>query len=108
MTATTSVISVKQLAELKSSGLPHQLIDIRETYEVETCTIGGTHIPMAEIPHRLAEISHDMPVIVHCKSGKRSLAVVEFLHRAGFTHVQSLEGGILGWIDTIDPTLERY
>jgi rhodanese-related sulfurtransferase len=101
-------ISPQQLADWKRSGFDHQLIDIREQYEVETCCIGGLHIPMAEIVGHISEIRRDVPVIIHCKSGRRSEAVVAHLNRLGYDNVSSLEGGIIGWIDTIDPTLERY
>ena len=100
--------SPEQLAEFKNNGVAHQLIDIRELYEVETCCIGGLHIPMGEIVARIEEIRRDVPVIVHCKSGRRSEAVVAHLQKMGFNNITSLEGGIMGWIDTIDPSLERY
>ena len=43
-----------------------------------------------------------------CKSGRRSEAVATYLERQGFSNVHSLEGGILGWIASIDPSLEAY
>jgi rhodanese-related sulfurtransferase len=101
-------LTPQQLADWKKTGTAHQLIDIREQYEVETCTIGGMHIPMGDVVSRLEEISRDVPVVIHCKSGKRSEAVVSHLNRMGFNNVSSLEGGIIGWIDTIDSSLERY
>jgi rhodanese-related sulfurtransferase len=101
-------ITPQELANRKKNGEPFQLIDIREQYEVDTCTIGGLHIPMGEIASRLSAIERSMPVIIHCKSGRRSEAVVAYLTRLGYTNVTSLEGGIIGWIDAIDPTLERY
>jgi len=108
MTEISSQITASQLSQWKSQGLEHQLIDIREDYEVATCTIQGTHIPMAEISSRTDEIRKDIPVVIHCKSGRRSEAVVEHLQRLGFSNVNSLRGGILAWIDSVDPTLERY
>lgn len=108
MTETMNTISSQQLARWKSQGVEHQLIDIREAYEVETCHIFGTHIPMGEIVARVGEIKRDVPVIIHCKSGRRSEAVATYLERQGFGNVHSLEGGILGWIANIDPSLEIY
>jgi len=108
MTDTMQFITPLQLAEWRKSGKEHQLIDVREDYEVQTCSISGMHIPMAEITHRLNDIRQDVPVIIHCKSGMRSEAVVEYLVRHGYSNVFSLNGGIINWIDTIDPSLERY
>ena len=101
-------ISPQEFAEWKKSGKAHQLIDIRELYEVETCTIGGDHIPMGEIVVRLNEIKRDMPVVIHCKSGRRSEAVVAHLRSMGLDNVISLSQGIMGWADAIDSSLERY
>ncbi|MFM7727337.1 MAG: rhodanese-like domain-containing protein [Flavobacteriales bacterium] len=97
-----------ELAEWRSSNKEHQLIDVREDYEVQTCSISGLHIPMAEITERLSEIRKDVPVVIHCKSGRRSEAVAEYLLRHGYSDIYSLSGGILGWIDSIDSSLERY
>ncbi|MFM7234968.1 MAG: rhodanese-like domain-containing protein [Flavobacteriales bacterium] len=97
-----------ELAEWRSSNKEHQLIDVREDYEVQTCSISGHHIPMAEITERLSEIRKDVPVVIHCKSGRRSEAVAEYLLRHGYSDIYSLSGGILGWIDSIDSSLERY
>ena len=101
-------ISPQEFAEWKKSGKEHQLIDIRELYEVETCTIGGDHIPMGEIVGRLNEINRNVPVVIHCKSGRRSEAVVAHLRSMGLDNVISLSEGIMGWADAIDPSLERY
>jgi len=101
-------ISPQEFAEWKKNGKAHQLIDIRELYEVETCTIGGDHIPMGEIVVRLNEIKRDMPVVIHCKSGRRSEAVVAHLRSMGLDNVISLSQGIMGWADAIDSSLERY
>lgn len=100
--------SPQQLAQWKIDRIEHQLIDIREQYEVDTCNIGGTHIPMDQILSRLSEVRRDIPVVIHCKSGRRSEAVVTHLNRLGYSNITSLEGGIMGWIDSIDSSLERY
>jgi len=101
-------ISPQELAEWRKHGKAHQLVDIRELYEVETCSIGGDHIPMGEILQRLDELKRDIPVVIHCKSGRRSEAVVAHLGSLGLQHVVSLSQGIMGWADAIDPSLERY
>ena len=101
-------ISPQELAEWRKTGKAHQLVDIRELYEVETCSIGGNHIPMGEIMQRLNELKRDVPVVIHCKSGRRSEAVVAHLRSMGLQNVLSLSQGILGWAEAIDPSLERY
>lgn len=80
-----------------------QLIDVREPYEAQICSIGGTLIPMGEIVERLSEIRKDVPVVVHCRSGARSSAVINALSsRYGFTNLINLKGGILGYGREVD------
>jgi rhodanese-related sulfurtransferase len=99
-------IDVQTLELWKQSGKPHQLIDIREEEEIANCSIGGVHIPMAEIQERLHEIMKDVPVIIHCRSGRRADAVAYLLiQKHGYSNVFTLEGGILAWGEEIDPSL---
>lgn len=103
-----NAVSPSQLNQWRAHGIEHQLIDVREIYEVDICSIGGEHIPMGEIMTHLNQLRKDVPLVIHCKSGRRSEAVVTHLERLGFNNVHSLEGGILGWIDQVEPTLEKY
>lgn len=79
------------------------LVDVREPYEAERCSIGGKLIPMGEIVDRLSEIPKDMPVVVHCRSGARSSAVINALStRYGYDNLINLQGGILGYGKEVD------
>ena len=85
------------------------LLDVRETREFEICRIpGSVHIPLGELPSRLSELAGRGDIIVHCKSGVRSGRAVRLLREAGYAGARNLDGGILAWIDRIDPTLPRY
>jgi len=104
-----NTISVHELKTLIDNNEDFQLIDVREPYEVEICTLNGIEIPMNEIPGRVDEIATDKKVIVHCRSGKRSANVIDFLEQNhNLQNLYNLEGGILAWIDEIDPTMEAY
>jgi adenylyltransferase/sulfurtransferase len=88
---------------------PPFLIDVREVQEYQICRIeASTLIPLGELPRRLSEIPTDREIVVHCKSGVRSAKAVRLLNEAGFAHLQNLKGGILAWIDRIDPTQHKY
>ena len=68
-------------------------------------------IPLGQLPTRLAELpspSDGPDIVVHCKSGVRSAKAVKILREQGFDRVQNLRGGILAWIDRIDPTQAKY
>jgi rhodanese-related sulfurtransferase len=100
-------LTVQELKLKKDSNEKFQLIDVREEYEVEVGTIGGTHIPMGEILNHLDELSKDIPVIIHCRSGARSAAVVNALEQQyGFTNLYNLKGGITAYSNEIDANIK--
>ncbi len=102
-------ISVKELAELRTSGVDHQLIDVREPNEAQIAEINGELIPMGSVPENVSKFSRDRQVIVHCRSGKRSGDVIAWLEaNHGFTNLYNLAGGILAWSDEIDPSIQKY
>jgi rhodanese-related sulfurtransferase len=88
------------------------LIDVREPQEFQICRIpGSTLIPLGVLPQRLDELratTAGRPIVVHCKSGARSAKAVKLLHEAGIDQARNLKGGILAWIDRVDPTLPKY
>ncbi len=99
-------ISVQELKRMREGNLPFQLIDLREPYEAEQCSLGGTLIPMGDILERSHELRRDVPVVMHCKSGNRGAAVVQALRgRYGFTNVFNLKGGIEAWSSDVDPAI---
>ncbi len=85
------------------------LLDIREPYELDICSMGGLHIPMADVAARASEIDKSKEVIVLCRSGRRAESVANLLETdLEFPNVSILKGGILAWIDQVDASLESY
>src|SRR6266550_4625640 len=75
-----------------------QLIDVREEHEHEEANIGGELIPMGTILENLDKISHEKQVVIYCRSGSRSAAVVrELENRLGLENLYNLKGGILAY-----------
>jgi len=102
-------ITVKELKQLMDDQAEFQLIDVREPYEVEIAAIGAELIPMGIIPSNVDKISKTKQVIVHCRSGKRSGDVIEWLEaNHGYTNLYNLVGGVLAWSREIDPNLPSY
>ena len=102
-------MTVKELKQKLDSGEQLKVIDIREPYEVEIASIGAQHIPMGEIVDRKDELPKDQPVVIHCRSGKRSAAVIETLNELhGFDNLYNLKGGINAWAEEIDPDIPTY
>ena len=69
---------------------------------------GSTLIPLGELPRRYQEIDPNQDIVVHCKMGGRSAKAVDYLRSVGFKRVKNLRGGILEWIDKVDPTQPKY
>ncbi len=85
------------------------ILDVREPQEAQICRIpGSTLIPLGDLPQRLVELEGRDDMVVHCKSGVRSAKAVKLLHEAGFSKAKNLRGGILAWIDRVDPSLPKY
>ena len=100
-------IDVKTLVKWREEKREHQLIDVREPWEVEVGNIQGFHVPMHELLDSIEKVRMDIPVIVHCRSGSRSAAVVHHLTlQLGYENIHNLEGGIEAWSQEIDPNLE--
>ena len=100
-------MTAKELKQWKDEDKAFQLIDVREPYEAELCSIGGELIPMGELIARIDELHKDVPVVVHCRSGSRSAAVINALEsRYGFCNLLNLKGGILGYGAEVDPSLK--
>ena len=101
-------ITVQELKQKLDNSEDFQLIDVREPFEYEICNLDGELIPMGIILKETEKISKDKTVIIHCKSGGRSGAIVNELEKIGFTNLYNLKGGILAYAREIDPSLTSY
>ena len=85
------------------------LLDVREPHETQICNIDGSVlIPLGEVARRFAELDRSRTLVVYCRSGVRSGRAVQFLAHHGFDRAVNLAGGILRWIDEVDPTQPKY
>src|SRR3984885_882252 len=102
-------ISVQELKEMMDNKEDFQLIDVREDFEYEVSNLGGLNIPLGGILIEADKISKDKPVVVQCRSGKRSAAaIMQLEQQLGYTNLYNLQGGILAWAEEIDPTIQVY
>ena len=84
------------------------LIDVREPYETEICTINGSvFIPMGQIQNKKEDLDLEKSYAIICHSGVRSQAVTNFLVQLGFDAVNVI-GGIDMWAVEIDKKMIRY
>lgn len=100
-------ITPAELAAQLTAGKEVVLIDVREPYEWNAGHLdAATHIPLAQVPQRLAEIPKDRDVVMICRSGGRSAHAQEHLIRQhGYTRVKNLVGGMQRWAREVDPKI---
>ena len=85
------------------------ILDVREPNEYQINRIpGSTLIPLGELPRRYQELDPDREIVAQCKVGARSAKAVDYLRSVGFVKIKNLRGGILEWIDTVDPSQPKY
>jgi len=115
--AETATVSTSNALEISAVDLKRRLdrgdklkiVDVREPNEYQINRIPGSQlIPLGEIPRRYAELDPEEEMVVLCKMGGRSAKAVDFLRSVGFKHVLNLKGGILDWVDKVDPTQPKY
>ena len=107
-----SVEALKAQLDGSGNGAAPWVLDVREPREFEICRIpGSVLIPLGDLPKRLAEVPQGAgapEIVVHCKMGGRSAQAVALLQQHGIENAKNLTGGILAWIDRIDPSLPKY
>jgi adenylyltransferase/sulfurtransferase len=102
-------IQPSQLASRLKKGEQLEIIDVREPYEWEIGHIPGARlVPLAKIAEEIPHLDKRRETILYCKVGARSMHAAQQLADAGVSDVRNLAGGILRWIEEVDPTMARY
>jgi len=101
--------TVEQLKARLDAGLPTFVLDVREPHEYQICRIPNSIlIPLGQLGTRLSELPNDgREIVVHCKMGGRSAKAVKLLKDQG-VDAKNLTGGVLAWIDRVDPSQAKY
>jgi len=107
-TSQTDITAV-ELKQRMDRGDALTIVDVREPNEYQINRLPGSQlIPLGEIPRRYAELNPEDEIVVSCKIGGRSAKAADYLRSVGFKHVLNLKGGIIAWVDKVDPTMPRY
>lgn len=93
------LITVDELSERMKNGNTPFILDVRRPSEYDADNMGGTLIPLNELPERVEELAphRDEEIVVHCQSGGRSAKAAEWLRSQGFENVYNLKGGLKEW-----------
>ncbi|HEY9412263.1 MAG TPA: adenylyltransferase/sulfurtransferase MoeZ [Jiangellaceae bacterium] len=113
--AVGSTISVKTLSgwldERSRGERDFVLVDVREPNEYEINRIpGSVLIPKGEFLSgaALEQLPQDKPVVLHCKSGMRSAEALAVVKGAGLSDAVHVGGGVVAWVNQIDPSQPSY
>jgi len=98
-----------ELDRMRKEGAPHLVVDVREKWELDVCGLDKSlHVPLGDLPSRAGELPKDKPLIMLCRTGRRSLQAALWLRSQGYAQAINLRGGVHQWSDDIDPTMRKY
>jgi sulfur-carrier protein adenylyltransferase/sulfurtransferase len=110
--ATITVNQLEQwLKERENGERDFVLVDVREPNEYEINKIpGSVLIPKGEFlnGNALAELPGDKQVVLHCKTGVRSAEALAVVKGAGYADAVHVGGGVVAWVNQIDPSQPSY
>lgn len=105
-------ISVQETQRLLAQdGADLRLIDVRDPDEYAFCRLPRAELtPLQTLPTDAGAKLPDKAahIVVYCHHGMRSMRATEALRQMGYTHVQSMAGGIDRWAHEIDSTTPTY
>jgi sulfur-carrier protein adenylyltransferase/sulfurtransferase len=102
-------MAVSELKARMDAGNAPVIVDVREPSEFQICRIpGSVLIPLGQLAGRASELDPSAEVVLQCKSGGRSTRATALLRERGFSKARNLTGGILAWIDQVDPDQPKY
>jgi adenylyltransferase/sulfurtransferase len=87
------------------------IVDVREAHEWDISnleSLGAILIPQGQVIERMGELDTAREIVVQCRTGARSAAVVRALQNHGFKKLYNLDGGINRWATEVDPSLPVY
>ena len=112
MDATISVKQLKDMLDARDRGeVDFFLVDVREPNEWDIVSIPGAElIPKGEFLNgtALEKLPSDKPVVIHCKVGGRSAEVLAVVKGAGFADAVHVGGGVVAWVNQIEPHKASY
>lgn len=108
-------VSARELADLLGARdrgeESFELVDVRDPGERAVVAIPGAraiHLEEFRSGTALGKLPDGIPVVVLCKSGVRSAEAARLLSEAGRSGVRNLRGGVLAWVQDVDPSLPVY
>jgi adenylyltransferase/sulfurtransferase len=99
------------LKEREEGARDFVLVDVREPNEYEINKIpGSVLIPKGEFLNgsALEQLPSNKQIVLHCKSGVRSAECLAIVKGAGYADAVHVGGGVVAWVNQIDPSQPSY
>ena len=110
--STISVVQLEHMLKEREEGIrDFVLIDVREPNEYDINRIpGAVLIPKGEFLNgsALEKLPSDKQVVMHCKTGVRSAETLAIVKGAGYADAVHVGGGVVAWVNQIDPSQPSY
>ncbi|MDH4160869.1 MAG: ThiF family adenylyltransferase, partial [Actinomycetota bacterium] len=110
--STISVLELKDMLDARERGdTDFLLVDVREPAEYEIVRIdGAVLVPKNEflMGSALEDLPQDKPIVLHCKVGGRSAEVLAVVKGAGFGNAVHVGGGVVAWVNQVEPDKPTY
>jgi adenylyltransferase/sulfurtransferase len=110
--STISVLTLKEMLDQRARGeRDFELIDVREPAEFDIVSIpGAVLIPKGDFLNgsALASLPQDKLIVLHCKVGVRSAEILAVVKSAGFADAVHVGGGVIAWVNQVDPSQPAY
>ncbi|MDX2084048.1 MAG: rhodanese-like domain-containing protein [Candidatus Melainabacteria bacterium] len=92
------------LAQLLAEQPTVQVVDVRSPMEYHMLghIPGAVLMPLQQLPNLYTELSAELPTVVVCQHGVRSVHAAEFLTGQGFTQLYNLEAGMAEWDGAVE------
>ncbi|WP_243058028.1 adenylyltransferase/sulfurtransferase MoeZ [Nocardioides sp. SR21] len=110
--STISVVQLEHMLKEREEGTrDFVLVDVREPNEYEINQIpGSVLIPKGDFLNgkALEQLPSDKQIVMHCKSGVRSAETLAIVKGAGYADAVHVGGGVVAWVNQIDPSQPSY
>ena len=110
--STISVVQLEHMLKEREEGIrDFVLIDVREPNEYDINRIpGAVLIPKGDFLNgsALEKLPSDKQVVMHCKTGVRSAETLAIVKGAGYADAVHVGGGVVAWVNQIDPSQPSY
>jgi sulfur-carrier protein adenylyltransferase/sulfurtransferase len=110
--ATISVVQLEHMLKEREEGArDFVLVDVREPNEYEINQIpGSVLIPKGDFLNgsALEQLPSDRQIVLHCKTGVRSAECLAIVKGAGYADAVHVGGGVVAWVNQVDPSQPSY